>query len=132
MPFVGKLNDVCAAGGSTLSMRVVFLLPYTPLGRAYEPWFVVGMVFSASSAAAGSAGWLMNAEGSVGGGCPTSSMGAAFRVVTLNVIITTEVMPCAMEKPGDLFAGTELFMIVLIGACHGDGTLPSAEAKAEP
>jgi hypothetical protein len=44
----------------------------------------------------------------------------------------TEVMPCARKKPGDLFAGTELFMVVLWGRAGVLALAENLDAKAEP
>ncbi|WP_256675901.1 hypothetical protein [Pseudomonas sp. R5(2019)] len=56
------------------------------MGRTIAPWLAGGKV-STSSAALGSAGGLVNAEGAVGGGGPKSSSGTALAVVRVRSIV---------------------------------------------
>ncbi|MNN89320.1 hypothetical protein D3C81_2071250 [compost metagenome] len=80
------MKDVCRFGGSTLSTVGVVRVPKTPLGRAMAPWLTGGMARMAAAAASRSAGGLLNAEGSVGGGGPKSSSGTALTVVRVRSI----------------------------------------------
>jgi hypothetical protein len=65
---------------------------------------VGGIVFKASSAAAGSAGGLVYAEGSVGGGWLTSSSGTALAVLSVRSIAQgrLDLRRKAMELHGGL------------------------------
>ncbi|MCY1259945.1 hypothetical protein D9M70_81770 [compost metagenome] len=63
---------------------------------------VGGMVSMASSAAWGSAGGLVYADGSVGGGGLTSSSGAALTMPRLTLISITAAMPGLLKRPSDL------------------------------
>ncbi|KRA95836.1 hypothetical protein ASD91_05195 [Pseudomonas sp. Root68] len=109
LPLVGILKDVCRFGGSTLSTVGVVRVPKTPLGRAKAPVLAGGMASMASSAALGSAGGLVNAEGSVGGGGPKSSSGTALTVVMARNIAQgrLDLRSKAMELRG----GVVLFIV---------------------
>src|SRR5690349_16705570 len=68
----------CRSGGSTLSTVGVRRLPTTPLGRSKAPTFAGGSLSKSRNAASGSAGGLVNADGSVGGGGSVLSRGTAW------------------------------------------------------
>ncbi|MNR04642.1 hypothetical protein D3C85_1206210 [compost metagenome] len=85
-------------------------VPYTPLGKAMEPWLAGGMAFRASSAALKSVGGLVYAEGSVGGGGLTSSSGAALTGDRLKVINSTEPAPETLKKRNELNGDAMIFM----------------------
>ncbi|MNN20137.1 hypothetical protein D3C81_1333990 [compost metagenome] len=69
-----------------------------------------GMVSMASSAAWGSAGGLVYADGSVGGGGLTSSSGAALTGDRLKVINSTEPAPETLKKRNELNGDAMIFM----------------------
>ncbi|MNM84697.1 hypothetical protein D3C81_967920 [compost metagenome] len=112
LPLVGILKDVCRFGGSTLSTVGVVRVPKTPLGRAMAPWLAGGNVSKASNAALGSAGGLVNAEGSVGGGGPKSSNGAALTEARLVESTITETAPGVRNKLSELNPSVASFIFV--------------------
>ncbi|MOA30344.1 hypothetical protein D3C78_1514280 [compost metagenome] len=118
------MNEVCAAGGSTLSARGVLRSPNTPLGKASAPWLAGGIFSRASSAAFGSAGGLVKADGSVGGGGPKSSRGAALTDARLALINITETTPGPHKQLREYTPGVAFFM--LFPSRHAETAKPAA------
>ncbi|MCY1367227.1 hypothetical protein D9M69_541530 [compost metagenome] len=61
-----------------MSTKGVWRLPATPLGKSKAPTFAGGCLSKSLNAALGSAGGLVNADGSVGGGGSVLSRGTAW------------------------------------------------------
>ncbi|MNN38534.1 hypothetical protein D3C81_1525360 [compost metagenome] len=89
------------------------------------------MASMASSAALGSAGGLVNAEGSVGGGGPKSSSGAALTAPRLTLISITAAMPGLLKKPSNLRSGI-FFMLFPSGRAGVADVHHSLSARGAP